>query len=319
VQNSDLNLLHLLSVLYEERSVSRAAERLCLTPSAISHSLRRLRLMLDDELFSRGPGGMTPTPRAHEIARRLNALLPQLNAVLEPQHFDPARTDRNFAICCVPYLTSTFIPAVAAAFHAAAPGARLDTTTLHGGVVDELVSGDLDVALGNFRRTPSNLVTEELIREDSVWVMRRNNPFARSKITLATLARMPHVDVVLGNAVTHTGDSYDVRRGLERLVVHNNLGSVDAAFAQAELHREVRWRAPDSTSALAIVANTDGVTLVPASAARLLEKPLNLLTFQAPYKVSPLIIQMLYHDEFGTRPAVMWLLDCLRKAAHAFD
>ena len=60
----DLNLLVLFHVVYEERHVARAADRLSLTPSAVSHGLGRLRRLLNDPLFLRTPKGVVPTERA---------------------------------------------------------------------------------------------------------------------------------------------------------------------------------------------------------------------------------------------------------------
>ena len=60
----DLNLLRVFDTLIEERSVTRAGERLGLSQSAISHALNRLRYVLHDELFVRVADGMRPTPRA---------------------------------------------------------------------------------------------------------------------------------------------------------------------------------------------------------------------------------------------------------------
>src|SRR5258708_7605348 len=64
----DLNLLRVFDMLMEQRSVTRAAERLNLTQSAVSHALGRLRGVLDDPLFVRSPGGLPPTARAGGIA-----------------------------------------------------------------------------------------------------------------------------------------------------------------------------------------------------------------------------------------------------------
>jgi hypothetical protein len=60
----DLNLLVNFAALAVERSVSRVAQRLGLTQSAISHALRRLRATFGDDLFPRGAGGLAPTSRA---------------------------------------------------------------------------------------------------------------------------------------------------------------------------------------------------------------------------------------------------------------
>jgi DNA-binding transcriptional LysR family regulator len=315
----DISQLRLLSVLYEERSVSRTAERLFLTPSAVSHALRKLRELLGDELFVRGPRGMAPTPRAHEIAKRLHIILPQLSEVLSPLEFRPKVTDRTFSLASHPYLSTVLAPVLAAAVHAQAPRARLDVRLLFANVVDDLDSGTLDVAIGHFRRIPPRMVSEELLRDSSVWVMSRRNRYAGKRLSLRTLAALPHVDVLIGGGASNALESFDVRQGLERLVVQNNLGLVDTEFAKAGLHREVRWTAPDSVAAMAIVAKTEGVSLVPEKVARMFAEPMELEILPHRTPVEPLVIQMLYHSDFADRPAVKWFLELIRETAGATE
>src|SRR5712691_11850143 len=100
----DLNLLRVFDAMIEERSVTRAGERLGLTQSAVSHALNRLRYLLDDELFVRVPDGMRPTPRASEIAPRLREGLLQLQLALAPADFIPEQTDRRFTVACTEYV-----------------------------------------------------------------------------------------------------------------------------------------------------------------------------------------------------------------------
>src|SRR6266567_3991287 len=90
--NFDLNLLRVFDALIEERSVTRAGERLGLTQSAVSHALNRLRYLLKDELFIRAPEGMRPTERANEIAPRLRQGLLQVLSALAPSEFLPQET-----------------------------------------------------------------------------------------------------------------------------------------------------------------------------------------------------------------------------------
>ena len=106
----DLNLLRVFEALMDERSATRAGTRLGLTQSAISHALNRLRYVLKDELFVRGPDGMQPTERAAEIAPRLRQGLLQLQLALSPSEFIPERTDRRFTIACTEYAGAVIIP-----------------------------------------------------------------------------------------------------------------------------------------------------------------------------------------------------------------
>src|SRR6188474_3982581 len=91
LSRADLNLLALFEVVLEERHVGRAAERLRLTPSAVSHGLGRLRRMLNDPLFLRTPKGVVPTARATELAAPVADILARVRAVVSfAEPFDPA-------------------------------------------------------------------------------------------------------------------------------------------------------------------------------------------------------------------------------------
>ena len=64
----DLNLLVVFDRLVQDGRVSRVAESLGLSQPAVSNALRRLRDLLDDELFLRTPAGMAPTHYALQLA-----------------------------------------------------------------------------------------------------------------------------------------------------------------------------------------------------------------------------------------------------------
>ena len=78
----DLNLLVHLDALLTERSVTRAAARVGLGQSAMSHNLARLRDLFGDELLTRGPEGLRPTPRALALVEPVRAALAQIQALV---------------------------------------------------------------------------------------------------------------------------------------------------------------------------------------------------------------------------------------------
>src|SRR5437588_12596345 len=137
----DLNLLRVFEALMQERSATRAGERLGLTQSAISHALNRLRYVLKDELFLRGPDGMQPTERAAEIAPRLRQGLLQLQLALAPTDFAPERSDRRFTITCTEYAGAVLMPPLIARLRDTAPHASLNVLPSHLGVADTRRSG----------------------------------------------------------------------------------------------------------------------------------------------------------------------------------
>lgn len=160
----DLNLLRVFDALIEERSVTRAGERLGLTQSAISHALSRLRYVLDDDLFVRGAEGMQPTRRASEIAPRLRQGLLQLQLALTPADFVPEQTSRRFTVICGEYVGAIFVPALVARLREAAPRAEIRIRPSNRGVAEPLVAGRADLAIGSFRRVPEWFAAERLSR-----------------------------------------------------------------------------------------------------------------------------------------------------------
>ena len=95
----DLNLLILFSVVLEEGHVTRAAKRLNLTPSAVSHGLGRLRRLLNDPLFLRTPRGVVPTDRASDLAAPVAEILARVGSVIATAvPFDPSTSRRRFKI-----------------------------------------------------------------------------------------------------------------------------------------------------------------------------------------------------------------------------
>ena len=94
----DLNLLKVFDAVMEERSVLRASHKVALSQSAVSHSLARLREMLDDQLFIRTTTGMQPTARALAMAGMVRNALKSLEAAIELPKFEPATSSRKFTI-----------------------------------------------------------------------------------------------------------------------------------------------------------------------------------------------------------------------------
>ena len=95
----DLNLLVTLDVLLAEGSVARAAQRLRLSPSAMSRALARLRETTGDPLLVRAGRGLVPTPRALELRGQVGLLVQDAEAVLRPAAtLDLKKLVRTFTI-----------------------------------------------------------------------------------------------------------------------------------------------------------------------------------------------------------------------------
>ncbi len=99
LRSVDLNLLPVFEAAYEERNLSRAAERLAMTQSAVSHAVTRLRAVFRDELFIPQARGMLPTPAADMVYTKLRGALTAVReSVTEMRGFDPKTSERRFFI-----------------------------------------------------------------------------------------------------------------------------------------------------------------------------------------------------------------------------
>ena len=108
----DLNLLRVFEAVMQERSVTRAAQRLSVSQSTISHALNRLRQALKDELFIRGSGEMRPTPRAVALSNAVIPTLAHIRAALAPTEFNPAKAAHTFQIAMTDYVATLHLDAL---------------------------------------------------------------------------------------------------------------------------------------------------------------------------------------------------------------
>ena len=87
----DINLYPLFIAIFEQKNISKAAQLLCISQSATSHALQRLRLQLQDDLFIRTSHQMLPTPFAEQIYPTIKtALLSIQHIARQKQQFEPA-------------------------------------------------------------------------------------------------------------------------------------------------------------------------------------------------------------------------------------
>ncbi|MDM0011618.1 LysR family transcriptional regulator [Variovorax sp. J22P168] len=178
----DLNLLRLFDAVYRARSVSRAAESLGLTQPAASHGLGRLRLLLNDALFTRSPGGVAPTPRADRLAVAVQAALGTLEEALnEPDRFEPSASRKVFRIHMSDIGEGRFLPLLMARLGAQAPGVRLETQPLQpADIAPALDNGRIDFAFG-FLPKVRDTRRVHLLKDRYIVLLREGHPFTRGR------------------------------------------------------------------------------------------------------------------------------------------
>jgi DNA-binding transcriptional LysR family regulator len=211
----DLNLLVALEALLEERSVSKAADRLFITQSAMSKTLGRLRELFDDPLFVRKSGGMVPTPRAEQLALRLPRVLQAVQDMVQPLHFDPLRYSGEINVLVQGHMGVWFLPSLLARLRESAPLLRVNALSRSDDCFGQLASGKLDFALQIERLSyPQDLDLTTLAFAQPVLLARKGHPLDGRSFTLDEVLQYPQVSLMstdIAETRFHEGDAETVR------------------------------------------------------------------------------------------------------------
>jgi DNA-binding transcriptional LysR family regulator len=283
----DLNLLVVFDAVMQERSVTRAGDRLGLSQPAISHALTRLRHMLKDDLFIRSPKGMVPTPRAEQLAVPIRTALDGLQRSLEPVQFDPASAQRNFRIAVDNYAAIVLVGPLAGHIGKTAPAVTLEfrpSGTLN--VEDLLDRGELDLAIGPHAEAGERFSHQPLLQDEFVAVLRKSHSAASSRgLSIETFATLAHLEI---SSVHHATDF------------------IDRALARRKLKRRIALRAP-FLSAVRILVASDMVSVLPRRIAEELARYRPLVIRRLP-SASPMIeTAMSWPRRLDKHPAHLWL------------
>ena len=194
----DLNLLVALQALLEEKSVTRAAQRLFITQPAMSRVLQRLRQQLDDPLFTRTGNELIPTPKARDLELRLPGMLEDILDMVTEGEFDPAAYVGEITIAIPEFIAISLASQLTAVLNQYAPGVILSISSETDSVEGELADGVLDFAIDIQKEISSDIGTRDLaIFSPSIW-MRTGNPLAeKAAVTLDEILAYPFVQYYL--------------------------------------------------------------------------------------------------------------------------
>lgn len=294
----DLNLLPIFVALMEERSVTRAADRMGMTQPALSNALARLRLMLQDQLFIRERYGIQPTPIALELAPSIAEALARLDdAVLGQQEFDPATAERLLTIAPNGYVEFVLVPAVVARLQQVAPGIKLRLTPYGNDLAETgVVSGTTALVLGRVIDPPDNLVVQHVMDEGLACVVRAGHPEVGDSLTREQFEGMKHVNIVPPGRM---------RAGLFQ------------ALAQQQLKRDVAISVTNFFAVAEMVAVTDYCATLPALICRRLAHDPRLKVLEAPVDLGTFPVEMAWHVRYRQDPAHRWLRTLISEVAAA--
>lgn len=287
IRRLDVTLLIVFLELMRHRKLTVVAERLGLTQSAISHSLKRLRDIFEDELFVRRPSGVEPTRRALALEPKLASIVALMDQALGVQEFDPAKDARIVTIAAIDNVASIYAGPIIDRFRTAAPSMQISFRPIaRKEALAGLADGSVDLALGFFGAVPDQFDVAKLYTESYSVVARKGHAVTRGALTLKRYVACDHLLVSLSGDLT---------------------GIVDTTLAGMKLKRRVVAAVPLFLQALATVAETDLICTVPARLAQRHGGRFGLAVLKVPLLIRPFAVSAVWHRRTTSDPTLTWI------------
>lgn len=282
----DLNLLNVFDAVMTELNVTRAALRLRMTQPAVSNALKRLRHLLNDELFIKVPSGVRPTPKALEIWQPLREALNQIRQTLEPIEFNSTTETATFTLALNNFSATVILPPLMKVLEEVAPNIHIRTlpnTHINAPVL--LEQAEIDIAIGVFPTPALRLRSQALLTSSWVCAMRSDHPLARKKLTLDRYVQAKHL------LVTLTGEA---------------TGIIDPLLQELGLNRRIGLTVNQFFVAPQILINSDLIAVLPTRVIQLSGIADQLHLVAVPIDISPTTVRMIWHERSQRNTAQTW-------------
>jgi len=298
--NFNLNLLLALDGLLGARSVTGAARRVRVTPSAMSHSLAELRSLLGDPLLVRSGRAMVLTPRAEALVGPLHKLLADTERLLRGgSAFDPRSAERRFVIAAPDFLATLLLPPLIEAAARDAPGVSLEIVpSARRGNAWLLEAGDVDLALGAIVDETPSIRRADLCTEGFACAARRGHPAIDGALDLHTYVKTPHLVITLGD---DSGPTW-----------------IDQALAKVGQKRRVAVFTRYFMTAPLVIAHSDLILTGPGMLIRYFAELVPLQVLAPPIELPTYPEEAYWHERFDEDPGHRWLRGLVKTVARGF-
>ncbi len=290
---TDLNLLVAFQVLLEEQHVSRGAERLFITQSAMSKTLSRLRELFDDPLFTRSAHGMVPTPRAIELHGELEQLLQQMDYLVSHHETDPTQFSGKFNITATDHFALPMIPALMTLVSTEAPNMSIRVSQDLDSQFRDMTEGRSDISVGGARSDiEEDFVVETLCITYPVFLLRHDHPLKElEKPTWRDIMQYPEIS-------------------LKVLSSQGSRGSILRSRVNRYLKLSTTiLETPDYLTALETLSRTDGIMFAPRLSQDFVKATGAISSIALPGREGkdPVEVVMMYHKRTQNSPIHKWV------------
>ncbi len=294
----DLNLLLVFEAVMQERSVTRAAQRLSVSQSTISHALNRLRLALKDELFIRGSGEMRPTPRAIALSNAVIPTLTHIRAALAPTDFNPAKAAHTFQIAMTDYVATLHLEALVNIVRSRAPNIdlriKLNVMQSAWSMLDKK---EADLVVGMIDQPPDRFASELLYEDSVVVVMSPRNPLGRHPLTLENYAAGKHVYIPVDG------------------IIPTHMGRIDRVLELKGLARRHVLTVSQFALAPPIIFETDYIMSIPRRVGEMCRTRYKLRVVDCPVELPLQPTRVIWHPQLGNDAANRWMIGILHEVS----
>ncbi len=297
LRNIDLNLLVLFEALVREQNITRAAQQVGLSQSAMSNALNRLRDVFQDSVLVRTGIRMVPTPKALALLPDIQEILTRVGLILESKNeFVPAESEKKYVILTTDYCEFVVLPKLVERIEKQAPNVTLEVKRMErdhrvSDIFDRLEKRDLDLVI--LSHTPDRLGINHchLFSDMMVSMARKGHPLAQREPSVADFLGAKHVGVKLMEDKSYT---------IENTVL-----------SKKGQERDIAVSVPHYMVAPWLLINSDLIVTVPQRAAAVVTKILPLATFPCPVFKEEFDVNMMWHDRFNNDPSHCWLREQL--------
>jgi LysR family transcriptional regulator, nod-box dependent transcriptional activator len=285
LRNVDLNLLIPLKALLHERNVTRAAERIHLSQSAMSRTLDRLRSELGDELLVRVGRTYELTPRGSALLDELGQVLPRLARLWAGEPFFPAQSEAHIRLAMTDYASNVVLAPLAALCGQLAPGITLEVVPWHERAHEDSGAAAAHLILSPLA-VPSTFRVEPLFEDTFLCVLGRGLSRGKGSVTMKEYLSFRHLSVE---------------------TQPNPQNHIERALGERGLQRRVAVHLPYFLAAIRMLESTDLVLTMPTRITEPAPTLLDLRCVNAPREISPIRYSMVWHPRFDSDLLHVWL------------
>jgi len=295
----DIYALECLRLVVDERSVTKAADRLGISQPSMSNVIARLRRVTGDPLIIRRPDGMAPTPFAEALVTTSGAFLDRLRELaIRHEVFDPGSSTRSFVLLAVDYITATIVSRLMKKVREDAPGVSIIVGPLDiRNIRETLEKGEADFAISPTHTVPETLYGTNLAPREMVCIARSDHPVLQGTLTLEQFVGVPHAALSFGSS--HS--PYVTEQWTDEILANEGL---------------TRFKAAQVASVLAlpaIVAETDLIAVVPVDLAERAARTYAIDIYPLPIARPAPQHMVVWHARSVGDPGSQWLRALLRK------